>query len=59
LILFLNKIDLLQKKLESGIQLSKYLSHYKGPNTVDDVCKCGWSLHGRGSGTDALSFGRF
>jgi len=40
LILFLNKIDLLQKKLESGIHLNKYLAQYKGPNTVDEVCKC-------------------
>ena len=40
LILFLNKVDLLQKKLESGIQVSKHFEQYKGPNTVDDVCKC-------------------
>ena len=57
LILFLNKIDLLQKKLESGIQLNKYYAQYKGQNTVDDVCTCEWSfllaanrtqVHGRG-----------
>lgn len=44
LILFLNKVDLLQKKLESGIQVSKHFEQYKGPNTVDDVCKCKWSF---------------
>ena len=40
LILFLNKVDLLQKKLESGIPLKKYLPHYTGPNAVAEVCKC-------------------
>jgi len=39
LILFLNKVDLLQKKLESGIPLKKYLTQYTGPNTVVEVCK--------------------
>jgi len=40
LILFLNKVDLLQKKLVSGIPLKKYLPQYAGPNTVAEVCKC-------------------
>jgi guanine nucleotide-binding protein alpha-1 subunit len=44
LILFLNKVDLLQKKLESGIHLNKYLTQYKGPNTLADVCKCEWPV---------------
>jgi len=39
-ILFLNKVDLLKKKLESGIQVNKYLTQYKGANTVAEVCKC-------------------
>jgi len=40
LILFLNKVDLLQKKLESGILLKKYLTQYTGPNMITEVCKC-------------------
>lgn len=40
LILFLNKVDLLQKKLVSGIPLKKYVPQYAGPNTVGEVCKC-------------------
>jgi hypothetical protein len=44
LVLFLNKVDLLKKKLESGIPLNKYLMQYKGPNTVDEVCKCEYSF---------------
>jgi hypothetical protein len=40
LILFLNKVDLLQKKLESGIPLRKYLTQYTGPNMVTEACKC-------------------
>jgi hypothetical protein len=37
---FLNKVDLLIKKLESGIHLNKYLTQYKGSNTVTEICKC-------------------
>lgn len=40
LILFLNKVDLLQKKLENGIPLKKYLPQYTGPNSLAEVCKC-------------------
>ena len=40
LILFLNKVDLLRKKLESGIPLKTYLTQYTGANVVEDVCKC-------------------
>ena len=40
LILFLNKVDLLIKKLESGIHLNKYLIQYKGSNTATEICKC-------------------
>jgi guanine nucleotide-binding protein alpha-1 subunit len=42
LILLLNKVDLLQNKLESGIQLNKYITQYKGPNSLAEVCKCEW-----------------
>lgn len=44
LILFLNKVDLLRKKLESGIPLKNYVTQYTGPNLVEDVCKCEQSL---------------
>jgi hypothetical protein len=40
LILFLNKVDLLRKKLEDGVQFNKYLTQYKDANTVAAVCKC-------------------
>ncbi|KAG8807294.1 hypothetical protein FRC17_004531 [Serendipita sp. 399] len=38
-ILFLNKIDLLQKKLEQGIEFSSHFKHYSGSNDVEAVCK--------------------
>ena len=40
LILCFDQIDLLERKLNSGIQVNKYLPQYKGPNTPADVCKC-------------------
>ncbi|KAG8755236.1 hypothetical protein FRC14_004237 [Serendipita sp. 396] len=39
LILFLNKVDLLQKKLEQGIEFGSYFKHYAGGNDVEAVCK--------------------
>ncbi|CCA72164.1 related to guanine nucleotide-binding protein alpha-4 subunit [Serendipita indica DSM 11827] len=39
LILFLNKIDLLQKKLEQGIEFGNYIHHYSGSNDLEAVCK--------------------
>jgi len=40
LILCFDEVDVLQKKLDSGIQVNKYLTEYKGPNTLAEVCKC-------------------
>lgn len=41
LVLFLNKCDLLDAKLKSGIRLSKYVRSYGNrPNDVDTVAKC-------------------
>ncbi|KIM31397.1 hypothetical protein M408DRAFT_327621 [Serendipita vermifera MAFF 305830] len=39
LILFLNKIDLLRKKLERGIKFGSFVRTYEGPNDCDAVCK--------------------
>ncbi|KAI0688033.1 G-protein alpha subunit [Cytidiella melzeri] len=37
-ILFLNKMDLLQKKLDAGVQFSSYVSLYKGqPNDAESI----------------------
>jgi hypothetical protein len=44
LILWFNDLALLQTKLDSGIQLNKYLTQYKGPNTLVEVSKCEWSF---------------
>jgi len=35
IILFLNKKDLFEKKLEAGKKLSDYQKDYDGPNTLD------------------------
>ena len=42
LILCFNDLDLLQKKLEGGIQFNKYFTRYNGPNTLVEVCRCEW-----------------
>ena len=42
LIICFHDLDLLQKKLERGVQLNKYLTRYNGPNTLNEVCKCEW-----------------
>jgi len=40
LVLFLNKSDLLRKKLEDGVQVSKYVVSFGGrPNTYEEVEK--------------------
>jgi len=44
LMLCFNDLDLLQKKLESGIYFNQYLTQYKGPNTHVEVCRCEWSF---------------
>jgi hypothetical protein len=68
LILCFNDLDLLKNKLDSGIQLNKYLTRYSGPNTLVEVCRCEWlsplprALAGRGelewNGTHANMFDR-
>ena len=41
LILFLNKCDILAKKLESGTRLAKFVPSFKDhPNNVETVTKC-------------------
>lgn len=41
LVLFLNKCDILDAKLKSGIQLAKYVRSYGDrPNDLDTACKC-------------------
>jgi hypothetical protein len=43
LIIFLNKIDLLQKKIESGIMVNRYLPSYADrPNETMSVVKCAY-----------------
>ena len=40
IILFLNKCDLLRKKLESGVRLNHYMPTYNRPNDYDTVSQC-------------------
>ncbi len=41
LILFLNKMDILEANLDSGVQFSKYVPNYKDrPNEANHVSKC-------------------
>ena len=40
IILFLNKCDLLKKKLESGVQLKHYMPSYNRPNDYETVSQC-------------------
>lgn len=45
LILFLNKCDLLAKKLESGTRLAKFVPSFKDhPNNQETVTKCAYNL---------------
>lgn len=37
LVLFLNKIDILERKLQQGIQVSKYFPDYEGENDFEEV----------------------
>lgn len=38
---FLNKVDLLKEKLESGVRFDKYVINYgKHPNEVTSVASC-------------------
>ena len=45
LVLFLNKCDLLDRKLRGGVVFGEYVKAYKGENGVAGVCKC---MCGRG-----------
>lgn len=40
LILFLNKLDILDAKLKSGIQFNHYVKSYVGKNETKPVAKC-------------------
>ena len=40
LVLFLNKCDLLRKKLESGVRLCHYMPTYNRPNDYATVSQC-------------------
>ena len=43
MLLFLNKCDILDKKLEAGIKLADYLSGYAGkPNETKPALNCEW-----------------
>ena len=39
-ILFLNKCDLLESKLRKRVPFQKYVSSYKGPETLEGVINC-------------------
>ena len=40
IVLFLNKCDLLKKKLESGVRLNHYMPSYNRPNDYKTVSQC-------------------
>ena len=40
LVLFLNKCDLLDRKLRGGVVFGEYVKAYKGENSAVGVCKC-------------------
>lgn len=41
LVLFLNKCDILQRKLETGVRLARYVKSYDDrPNDMDTASKC-------------------
>jgi hypothetical protein len=44
LVLFLNKCDILERKLASGVRLAKYVRSYGDrPNDLENASKCGYS----------------
>ena len=52
LVLFLNKCDILDAKLRSGIRLAKYLRSFGDrPNDLDSAQKCGYMLVPMGEGS--------
>ena len=45
MILFLNKVDLLERKLSSGVKVKEYLPSYGDrPNDLSTVVRCEFSL---------------
>ena len=44
IVLFLNKCDLLKKKLESGVRLNHYMPSYNRPNDYETVSQCTSSI---------------
>lgn len=45
LVLFLNKYDLLERKLKSGIRITRYVKSYQDrPNDAESVQKCMWHI---------------
>jgi hypothetical protein len=45
LVLFLNKLDLLDAKLNSGIEFSSFVTSYSGENGTKPVAKCKFSCY--------------
>ncbi|KAF8587094.1 G-alpha-domain-containing protein [Ramaria rubella] len=57
IVLFLNKCDLLKKKLQAGVQLRDYMTSYgERPNTYESVSKCKSQLQ---FGTPTIFFFQF
>jgi guanine nucleotide-binding protein subunit alpha len=44
MVVFLNKCDLLMRKLSAGVKFAKFWGGYAGPNEVAGVTKCEWIL---------------
>ena len=44
MVLFLNKCDILQAKLMSGLQFKDWVPKYDGPNTLEGISRCAFSL---------------
>ena len=40
LVLFLNKTDVLERKIAEGIKFNSYVRSYEGPNNADDIVRC-------------------
>ena len=40
IVLFLNKCDLLKRKLESGVRLNQHMPSYRHPNDYATVSQC-------------------
>jgi hypothetical protein len=44
IILFLNKFDLLDRKLKSGVEFAQFANDYQGRNDAESVSNCRFSL---------------